>query len=37
MLAHFAHDADMEHGLLDSTIVRAHPCAGGAEKKGYGG
>jgi transposase len=33
MLAYFADDADMEHGLLDSTIVRAHPCAAGAEKK----
>ncbi len=33
MLAHFADDPDMEHGMLDSTIVRAHPCAAGAEKK----
>ena len=33
MLEHFAHDRDMENGLLDSTIVRAHPCAAGAEKK----
>ena len=32
MLAHFAHDPDMEHGILDSTIVRAHACAAGAEK-----
>jgi transposase len=37
MLAHFAEDADMEHGILDSTIVRAHPCAAGAEKKRYRG
>ena len=37
MLAHFANDADMEHGLLDSTIVRAHACAAGAEKKRHGG
>jgi transposase len=29
----FADDPDMEHLLLDSTIVRAHPCAGGARKK----
>lgn len=36
MLAHFADDADMEHGILDSTIVRAHPCAAGAEKKRHG-
>ncbi len=35
MLAHFAADADMEHGILDSTIVRAHSCAAGAEKKRY--
>jgi transposase len=33
MLAYFADDPDMEHGMLDSTIVRAHPCAAGAEKK----
>jgi hypothetical protein len=24
----------MEHGIVDSTIVRAHPCAAGAEKNG---
>ena len=33
MLEYFANDPDMENGLLDSTIVRAHPCAAGAEKK----
>ena len=33
MLEHFAEDADMEYGMLDSTVVRAHPCAAGAEKK----
>jgi len=33
MLEQFADDPDMENGLLDSTIVRAHPCAAGAEKK----
>ena len=33
MLHHFADDPDMENGLIDSTIVRAHPCAAGAEKK----
>lgn len=32
MLDQFATDPDMEHGILDSTIVRAHPCAAGAEK-----
>jgi transposase len=26
-------DADMEHLLIDSTIIRAHPCAAGASKK----
>jgi transposase len=26
-------DADMEHLLIDSTIIRAHPCAAGAQKK----
>jgi transposase len=30
---HFAADPDMENGLLDSTGVRAHPCAAGASKK----
>jgi len=29
----FAHDPDLEHLLLDSTIVRAHPCAAGAPHK----
>lgn len=33
MLEHFALDPDMEHGILDSTIVRAHPCAAGAQKR----
>ena len=33
MLNDFADDPDMENGLVDSTIVRAHPCAAGAEKK----
>lgn len=32
MLEYFAQDADMESVLLDSTFVRAHPCAAGAEK-----
>lgn len=33
MLDHFADDPDMEHGILDSTIVRAHACAAGAQQK----
>jgi len=33
MFAHFANDPDMENGMLDSTVVRAHPCAAGAQKK----
>jgi transposase len=33
MLEYFAQEADLENGMLDSTIVRAHPCAAGAEKK----
>ena len=33
MLAHFATDPDMENGMIDSTIVRAHPCAADAQKK----
>jgi transposase len=30
---HFVDDPDMEYLILDSTIVRAHPCAAGASKK----
>jgi transposase len=33
MHQHFIHDPDMENLIIDSTIVRAHPCAGGASKK----
>jgi transposase len=33
LLQHFADDPDMENGMIDSTIVRAHPCAAGAQKK----
>jgi transposase len=33
---HFADDPDMEYLILDSTIVRAHPCAAGASKKKAG-
>lgn len=33
MMATLADDPDMENGLIDSTIVRAHPCAAGAQKK----
>jgi transposase len=33
MHAHFADEPDMEHLILDSTVVRAHPCAAGAAKK----
>jgi transposase len=29
----FTSDADMEHLLIDSTIIRAHPSAAGARKK----
>ncbi len=36
MLAHFASDPDMEALLIDSTAVRAHPCAAGASKKTVG-
>lgn len=27
-----SHDRDLEHLLIDSTIVRAHACAAGAQK-----
>ena len=33
MFEYFVDDPDMENGMIDSTIVRAHPCAAGAEKK----
>lgn len=33
MLSRFADEPDMENGLVDSTIVRAHACAAGAAKK----
>ena len=36
MFRHFADDPDMENVLVDSTIVRAHPCAAGAAKKTVG-
>ena len=33
MHTYFADDPDMENLIIDSTIVRAHPCAAGAQKK----
>ena len=33
MMAHFAHDPDLENVMVDGSIVRAHPCAAGASKK----
>lgn len=33
MLTAFAQEADLENGMIDSTVVRAHPCAAGAQKK----
>ena len=33
MLAHFAEEPDMENVRVDSTVIRAHPCAAGALKK----
>ena len=32
---YFAHDPNMENLLIDSTVIRAHPCAAGASKKGW--
>ena len=37
MLEHFAVDPDMENGMVDSTIVRAHASAAGATKKRWAG
>ena len=33
MHTYFVDDPDMENLIIDSTIVRAHPCAAGAAKK----
>jgi len=32
LFEHFSSDRDLEHLLIDSTIVRAHACASGAQK-----
>lgn len=32
LLADVAADADLQHVLMDSTVVRAHACAAGAKK-----
>ena len=32
LLAAVAADPDTEHGMIHATIVRAHPCAAGAQK-----
>lgn len=32
LFAALATDPDTEHGMIDSTSVRAHPCAAGAQK-----
>ncbi len=34
MMQHFASDPDMENVMIDSTTVRAHPAAAGAQKNG---
>ena len=36
MQQHFAGEPDLEHLIIDSTVVRAHPCAAGAPS-GKGG
>jgi transposase len=33
LFAFCAQDPDLEHLLIDSTVVRAHPCAAGAQRK----
>jgi transposase len=33
LFEHCSQDRDLEHLLIDSTIVRAHACAAGAQKK----
>lgn len=36
MHAHFVQDPDMEEVMIDSTVIRAHPCAAGAPQKEAG-
>lgn len=36
LLEHVAHEPDLENVILDSTTVRAHPCAAGARKRDGG-
>jgi hypothetical protein len=36
MYTHFVADPDLEHLLIDSTVVQSHPCAAGAAKKDGG-
>lgn len=33
LFAYMVEAPDMENGIVDSTVVRAHPCAAGAPKK----
>ncbi len=33
LFEHFSRDRDLEYLLIDSTIVRAHACSSGAQKK----
>ena len=33
LLAYVADDPDLQHLLIDSTVIRAHPCAAGAERR----
>ena len=35
MHQHCCDDADLEYLIIDSTVVRAHPCAAGAPQKGW--
>lgn len=37
MLYYFSDDPDMEYIMVDSTILRAHACAAGANKKNMEG
>ena len=36
MHQYFVNDPDMENIIIDSSVVRAHPCAAGASKKTVG-
>jgi putative transposase len=37
LFRHFSQDVDMESVMIDSTVIRDHSCAAGADKKRWTG